>query len=109
MSGWQPLDAWRLAPEPGRFAGHFPGQPVVPGACVLDAVLLRLAVWCGPLASVPQAKFPQPAPPGVRVRLACRSEGGTLHFRLSAADDEARVFCIGRCQAGAADPQAGDT
>lgn len=48
-------------------AGHFPGNPIIPGALLLDETLasiaadlaIHAAVW-----HVKSAKFPQPARPG---------------------------------------------
>lgn len=51
--------------------GHFPGNPIIPGAlllaAVLDAVAVHLALdgtW-----QVKSAKFPQPARPGEQVHI----------------------------------------
>lgn len=48
-------------------AGHFPGNPVVPGALMLDEVINALASSCGtaPIAIV-TAKFLRPLLPGQR-------------------------------------------
>lgn len=47
-------------------AGHFPGNPVVPGVLILEEVLLAIESWCGRLRSrnVSSAKFTSPLRPG---------------------------------------------
>lgn len=48
-------------------AGHFPGQPVVPGVVILDHVLEAIERLHGPLDAplrLPQVKFLQPLLPG---------------------------------------------
>lgn len=58
---------WQVPPDHPAFAGHFPGNPIVPGVVLLDHAL-RLAqaqtgghdqVW-----TVAQAKFLSPVGPG---------------------------------------------
>jgi 3-hydroxymyristoyl/3-hydroxydecanoyl-(acyl carrier protein) dehydratase len=55
--------------------GHFPGDPVVPGMLVLDAVL-ALAVPAGcEVAAVPLAKFVRPVSPGETVAVSASAAG----------------------------------
>lgn len=60
------------------WAGHFPGRPLLPGALLLDALLLVLgagdeAGWC-----VVSAKFPAAAVPGAVLLARCAAvTGGT--------------------------------
>lgn len=46
--------------------GHFPGQPVVPGVVILDAVQRAIEAASGelPALKLPQVKFMQPLLPG---------------------------------------------
>lgn len=66
-------------------AGHFPGQPIVPGVLLLDIVLATLREWRGNchLRALPAVKFSAPLAPGqpfvielasdakLRVRFSC--------------------------------------
>ena len=51
--------------------GHFPGQPVVPGVVVLDAVLAAIEADGHAIGTLglPQVKFVQPLLPGVEARI----------------------------------------
>ena len=51
-------------------AGHFPGNPIIPGAVLLDEVLRAIVVDAGGTiapAMIRSAKFHQPVRPGDRV------------------------------------------
>ncbi|MDP3701860.1 MAG: 3-hydroxyacyl-ACP dehydratase [Hylemonella sp.] len=72
------------------YAGHFPGQPIVPGVMLLDLVLQAAEQWPqglgpdGPPFEIPVCKFLQPVLPGAVLTLTL-SEGaraGALNFRL---------------------------
>jgi 3-hydroxyacyl-[acyl-carrier-protein] dehydratase len=58
-------------------AGHFPGQPVVPGVVLLDAVYAAVrAREPLTLRSIPVAKFLNPVLPGERIELRLRFAAG---------------------------------
>ena len=62
------------------YAGHFPGQPILPGVVLLDAALHALATVQGMPAATAQlksAKFLSPVQPG---------EALTLHFTDAATE-----------------------
>jgi 3-hydroxymyristoyl/3-hydroxydecanoyl-(acyl carrier protein) dehydratase len=73
-------------------AGHFPGNPIVPGVIILDEVLQAIADWrpAGRLLRMPTVKFLAPLRPeqaftirlvdadAGRVRFECLREDGQL-------------------------------
>jgi 3-hydroxymyristoyl/3-hydroxydecanoyl-(acyl carrier protein) dehydratase len=66
-------------------AGHFPGEPVLPGVVVLDRVIEAAQEWLGPglaVVGLPQAKFMAPLRPGDAARISLRRAGDKLHFRV---------------------------
>jgi 3-hydroxyacyl-[acyl-carrier-protein] dehydratase len=57
-------------------SGHFPGNPIIPGAVLLDTVLAVLEAHEAPLVggySLGSAKFLQPVRPGDRVEIRWKS------------------------------------
>lgn len=88
-----------IAVDHPAFAGHFPGQPVLPGVVlmtlVMEALEARPALRTR-LAGAPcieQLKFVAPVGPGARVRVALREQGRGIAFELH--DDE-RLVAHGR-------------
>ena len=78
------------------FAGHFPGQPILPGVCLLALVV---EAWRDALASQPGclpalsadgqavltvAKFLAPVGPGADLCLALQADGRQLQFEVTA-------------------------
>jgi len=70
-------------------AGHFPGNPIIPGALLLAEVLLRIELAEGARfesCKVKAAKFLQPARPGDCVEIGyVRSAQGTIEFQCAVA------------------------
>lgn len=66
--------AFTIAPEHPALAGHFPGNPVVPGVLLLQRVLGLVAghLGSGWRLTVTDAKFVQPLVPGEPCRIALR-------------------------------------
>lgn len=68
----------RMAADHPALAGHFPGDPIVPGVVLLDEIL-GAAVRHGQLPSaacvVRSAKFVRPVRPGEELTIALRSDG----------------------------------
>ena len=65
--------------------GHFPGQPVVPGVVILEAVQTAIEHEAGALAATrwPQVKFLQPLLPGEDARIELEPAGsGRWRFRV---------------------------
>lgn len=50
-------------------AGHFPSNPIIPGALLLDEVVAAIAGEAGGVVIIRAAKFLQPVRPGERVNL----------------------------------------
>ena len=77
------------------FAGHFPGQPLLPGALLLAEVLEAaqgvpaLAARLGPRPTLAAAKFLAPVRPGSTLRIDLIPESGPargLRFEVRVAD-----------------------
>lgn len=70
-------------------AGHFPGNPIIPGALLLAEVLRCIAQAEGQeyaACNVKAAKFLHPARPGDTVQIEYkRSAQGTLEFQCAVA------------------------
>ena len=65
--------------------GHFPGDPIVPGAVLLDALISEAfsSVWSGTLES---AKFHHPVRPGDSVVVTHRTGGDSVRFESRLAE-----------------------
>ena len=65
-------------------AGHFPGNPIIPGALLLHAVLSRIASTLDlhdPSWQIKSAKFPQSARPGDTVHITyTQASNGEIRF-----------------------------
>lgn len=68
-------------------AGHFPGNPVVPGVVLLDRVAAALERWRGlRVAGFPQVKFARPLLPAQDAELVLEDAGASgFRFRISCA------------------------
>jgi 3-hydroxymyristoyl/3-hydroxydecanoyl-(acyl carrier protein) dehydratase len=93
---------WRVAPDHPAFAGHFPGQPLLPGvsllAEVLEAVLddPALAAIVGPTLCVGAAKFLAPVRPGALLTITL--EAGPRGVRFEVREGE-RIAASGQFEA----------
>jgi|KBSSwiStaDraftv2_1062776.scaffolds.fasta_scaffold22190_2 3-hydroxymyristoyl/3-hydroxydecanoyl-(acyl carrier protein) dehydratase len=66
------------------FAGHFPGQPIVPGVLLLDHVRLAIQEDTGHrCAGVPIAKFHSPAGPGEVMTIDYEVSGNFINFDIT--------------------------
>ena len=79
-----------IAADHPAYAGHFPGQPILPGVVLLDEALLALAGLQGRAAAAAQiksAKFLSPVQPGESLRLDySATAAGVFRFELKAAE-----------------------
>lgn len=77
-----------IPPDHPAFAGHFPGQPLLPGvsllAEVLEAVMREpeLAVRVGATPRIGVAKFLAPVRPGATLTLRFDGGPGALRFEV---------------------------
>lgn len=70
-------------------AGHFPGNPVVPGVVVLDQVIAAIEHTHGPLPSalrLPQVKFLQPLLPEQEARIELHGDAPQWRFKVWRGD-----------------------
>lgn len=82
----------RFAPDHPCGAGHFPDNPIIPGALLLDTVLGEIAVQLGcdgQVWDVKSAKFPQPVRPGETVSITyTQTETGDVRFECSVSGNK---------------------
>jgi 3-hydroxyacyl-[acyl-carrier-protein] dehydratase len=94
--------SWRVPADHPAFAGHFPGQPIVPGVVLLDRVMqLAQEALGGPVAGwqVTQVKFLSPCGPDDQLQFALRDGArGGLAFSVRCGE---REVAAGQLQAPA--------
>jgi 3-hydroxymyristoyl/3-hydroxydecanoyl-(acyl carrier protein) dehydratase len=77
----------RFAAAHPTAAGHFPGNPIIPGALLLDHALRAIGVAAPVELQV--AKFLAPVRPGDAVSIRWRRDGGSVKFECWARDEMA--------------------
>jgi 3-hydroxymyristoyl/3-hydroxydecanoyl-(acyl carrier protein) dehydratase len=96
---------FEIAADHPAFAGHFPGQPVLPGVVLLNLVMQALErqparrAALGPIPRIERVKFLAPVGPGSRLQVLLREQGAGLAFEVRRG---ATVVAQGQLGAGAA-------
>lgn len=95
---WQSLEV-RFAVDHPTAAGHFPGNPIIPGAVLLDEVLQAVAgAGSGERSVIRSAKFLEPVRPGDALVIRWRPDSnGQTRFECCLLDPE-RLALIGTVQ-----------
>lgn len=79
-----------LPPSHPAFAGHFPGEPILPGVALLDMVLRALGDTLGAgqrVTGLPSVRWRAVVRPGETLRIRIRSRpGGRLAFEVLSGD-----------------------
>lgn len=84
-----------FAADHPAFAGHFPGQPIVPGVLLLDAAIHAIQagqpqpteVGTAAGCQINSVKFLSPVSPGEALTLSWNDNGkGQIRFDISGAD-----------------------
>lgn len=67
------------------FAGHFPGNPIVPGVIILDYVRDLLAQWhpTDRIKTIPYVKFLHPLRPEQTVTITLTQSTSTIKFECT--------------------------
>ncbi len=98
---WQSREL-RFSIDHPTAAGHFPGNPIIPGAVLLDEVLQAIAGDDGAApAVIRSAKFLQPVRPGDLLLIRWQPQArGETKFECRLLDPE-RLALVGTVQQGA--------
>ena len=100
--GWSSR-AYRFTPDHPTGAGHFPGNPIIPGALLLDRMLQAIGPHAG-RRDIRVAKFLRPVRPGDEVTFRWRGNGRDIAFECVLAGGDAAL--TGVIVAGSATAEA---
>ena len=100
--------SWYIAPNQPVFAGHFPGNPIMPGVLVLGLLKSLLAEHSGAqvqIAAIKRQKFMRPVLPGdtlcIRInKLDVDGEFLDVNYQASVAEGPVAKGSISFQQAG---------
>ncbi|HVR51313.1 MAG TPA: hypothetical protein VMS38_16360 [Pseudorhodoferax sp.] len=98
----------RIPVDHPAFAGHFPGQPLLPGVAllaeVLEAVLAdaALAARVGPAPRLANVKFLAPVRPGAELAIQLDATGRGLRFAVRDRSADERLAASGQFEGAAA-------
>ena len=95
-----------FSPGDSMFRGHFPGNPIVPGVILTEALAQTAGIagaWTSPgrhflLSAIRSMKFPAAARPGQRINLEARKTGeiGGLWMFDVRAEADGTVVAVGQ-------------
>jgi len=89
-------------PAHPAFAGHFPGQPIVPGVVLLDLTQIAIEAENGlTLAGLAACKFLSPARPGDALALSYERGASGVKFEIRCGE---RLIASGRFLLQSAEP-----
>jgi 3-hydroxymyristoyl/3-hydroxydecanoyl-(acyl carrier protein) dehydratase len=94
---WQEQEFLLPADHPSA-PGHFPGNPVIPGALLLDAVLAAIAPGQAGI-TISGAKFLAPARHGTALTLRWQNADSKIRFECRAAGTLVMSGTLSRCGA----------
>jgi len=80
----------RVPAQHPALAGHFPGNPIVPGVVILDAVICAAEAWLDARfqpAGLSQAKFLAPLKPDEDARIEFQLRAPLLDFAVYRGQD----------------------
>jgi 3-hydroxyacyl-[acyl-carrier-protein] dehydratase len=85
-------ERWIAADHPAM-AGHFPGNPIVPGAVLLDEIVAAITAGRpAGIVEIPSAKFLDMVRPGEQLMIRwADAAGGEIRFTCFAGSPERRV------------------
>jgi 3-hydroxymyristoyl/3-hydroxydecanoyl-(acyl carrier protein) dehydratase len=78
---------WCLPADHPCLPGHFPGEPVVPGVVMLEAVLAAMAVDAAQPRALAWVKFLRPLLPGQEATIRWRDAGSQRRFEVLRGDE----------------------
>ena len=91
---WPVVAEWRASAGQDQFAGHFPGQPVVPGAYLLDAAVACIEAALGArVEAIRDCKFLATVAPDELLSL--RVSATPRHVGIALLRCKTQVVCMG--------------
>ncbi|WP_423454390.1 hypothetical protein [Ottowia sp. VDI28] len=95
-STWPVLNRWQVEADHPVLAGHFPGQPVVPGALLLSWLASDVRRATGrEVLEIREARFQGAALPGATLESRTSASASAMRFVIIEAGTPARVVASG--------------